>query len=377
MRDDATRHSTMRPTDAGIDWRLGVACVVGLSLMFATQNWVNDPSTTSFAMLLARQLVQWIIWLALTPVVFDIGRRMRRRGALRTSSLVLFLAAGIVVATAHAVLVVVARAILGIGPNDELEIVITMAISNLLVANLVRFWVISAIYHAIAYHHEVREREGNAARLATSLAEARLETLEGRLQPHFLFNALTALGLLIRDDPRRAEAMVEHLTALLRGALDADSAHEVTLQRELDLLSHYIAIQQSRFNELLEVVIESEPDALSAYMPHCILLPLVENAIRHGISPRATRGKVWIRGVRRGDSLHLHVQDDGVGIGRAPVATGSRGIGIGSTRARLTQLYGSAANFTIGQAQPTGTLVTIELPFRTQGDGKGPSNSVT
>jgi sensor histidine kinase YesM len=366
MRDDATRHSTTRHSDARIDWRIGVACAVGLSLMFAAQNWVNDASTTSFGVQLTRQLIQWFLWLALAPIIFDFGRLMRRRGALRTSSIVLFLLAGMVVSAIHGALGAVVRSMLGIARSGDIVTAITISVTGYFAANFVRFSLISAIYHAIAYHHDVREREVRAARLAASLAEARLETLEGRLQPHFLFNALHAITVLIRDDPRAAEAMVGHLGELLRAALDTGSAREVTLQRELDVLAHYVAIQQTRFQDRLEVKIESDADALGAYMPHCILLPIVENAIRHGIAPREAPGKVLIRGRRDGDALHLDVLDDGVGIGRAPTATGSRGIGIGSTRARLTQLYGSAARFHIGQVLPTGTLVTIELPFHTE-----------
>jgi LytS/YehU family sensor histidine kinase len=366
MRDDAKRHSTTRHTDARLDWRIGVACVLGLSLVFAAQTYVNDPTTTSFGVLFTRQLITWLLWLAFTPIIFDIGRLMRRRGVLRPSSLALFVVAGLVASAVHATTSVVVQTTLDITQSEDLGAAITMSISRYLATNLVRFACISAIYHAVAYHREVREREGNAARLAANLAEARLETLEGRLQPHFLFNTLSALKALIREDPRVAEDMVQHLSELLHATLDTSTAHEVTLQHELDVLSHYVAIQRSRFHERLEVVIESEPDALAAYIPHCMLLPLVENAIRHGIAPRETSGKVWIRGIRQGDALHLHVQDDGVGIGRAPAATGSRGIGIGSTRARLMQLYGSAGRFHIGQALPTGTLVTIELPFRTE-----------
>jgi len=371
MRDDATRHSTTRKPDAGIDWRIGVACALGLSLVFAAQSYVNDPTTTPFGVLVARQLITWLLWLAFVPLIFDVGRLMRRRGVLRPSSLAIFVVAGFVASAVHSTTSVVVQATLDISQGGDLGTAITMSISRYLATNLVRFASISAIYHAIAYHREVREREGNAARLAASLAEARLETLEGRLQPHFLFNTLGALKTLIGEDPRAAEDMVQHLSELLRATLDAGTAHEVTLQHELDVLAHYVAIQRSRFHERLEVMIESEPDALAAYIPHCMLLPIVENAIRHGIAPRDASGKVWIRGSRQGDALHLHVQDDGVGIGRAPAATGSRGIGIGSTRARLTQLYGSAGRFHIGQALPTGTLVTIELPFRTEARAPG------
>ncbi|MDB4889322.1 MAG: hypothetical protein JWL61_1177 [Gemmatimonadetes bacterium] len=366
MRDEATRHSTTRYTDARIDWRIGVACALGLSLIFAAQNWVNDPSTTSIGVLFARQLVTWLLWLAFAPMIFDVGRLMRRRGVMRWSSLAIFVAASVVASVVHATVSVIVQSLLGIAQPGELGTAIAMTISRYLAANLVRFASISAIYHAFAYHGEVREREGSAAALAANLAQARLETLEGRLQPHFLFNTLSTLKALISQDPRAAESMVGHLTELLRATLDTGTAEEVTLQQELDVLSHYVAIQQTRFPDGLEVMIESEPDALEAYMPHCMLLPLVENAIRHGIAPREASGKVWIRGSRQGDALHLHVQDDGVGIGRAPMATNSRGIGIGNTRARLTQLYGSAGRFHIGQALPTGTLVTIELPFRTR-----------
>jgi LytS/YehU family sensor histidine kinase len=365
MRDDARRHSKTRDTDARIDWRLGVAVALGLSVVFAAQNWLNDASTTSFGVLFARQLIQWLLWLAFVPIVFDIGGRLRRRGALRTSSIIFFIAASVVVATINAALVAVLRSMLDLAPAGDLGTAIKLAITSLVGANLVRFWALSAIFHAITYHKEVRERETNAAKLAANLAQERLETLEGRLQPQFLFNALSALTALIHTDPPAAEDMVGHLSELLRAALDVSGAREVTLARELELLEHYVAIQRARFQERLEVVIESEPEALAAYMPHCMLLPIVENAIRHGIGPRETHGKVSIRGTRRGDVLHLDVRDDGVGIGRAPAATNGRGVGIGSTRARLTQLYGNQASFTIGQVVPTGTLVTIELPFHT------------
>ncbi len=365
MTDEAVRNDSKGIVNSIVDWRVGLGVVLALSILFAAQTWVDDPSTTSFGILFARQLIQWLLWLALVPVVFDIGRLMRRRGALRTSSIVLLVSASLVVATFHAVLVAVVHEFLAPGPSANLRTAIGISLSSHLGANLVRFSAISAIYHAIAYHHEVRDREMNAARHASNLAQARLETLEGRLQPQFLFSALDALTTLIRTDASAAEELVGHLSELLRVALDASSAREATLERELAVLEHYVAIQRTLFKERLEVVVESEPDALTAYMPHCILLPLVENAIRHGIASRETPGKVWIRSSRHGDVLHLHVQDDGVGIGRAPAETNGRGIGIGSTRARLNQLYGGSASFTIGQVLPTGTLVTIELPFRT------------
>jgi LytS/YehU family sensor histidine kinase len=195
-----------------------------------------------------------------------------------------------------------------------------------------------------------------------SLARARLESLEGRLQPHFLFNTLNAITALIRHDPPAAEAMVGHLSELLRAALDASPGREVMLEREIELLSHFIAIQRARFEERLTVSVEMEAAARTAYVPHLILLPIVENAIRHGIAPREAPGSVWIKGSRQGDTLRLLVQDDGVGRG-APSSNGGHGLGIRSTRTRLAALYGGAAQLRIDDTLPTGTLVTIEVPF--------------
>ncbi|MEP6729290.1 MAG: histidine kinase [bacterium] len=365
MRDDATRDAAPY-VDAKIDWRIGIAFVVGLSAVFAAQGRISSTSATPFGTLFERQLVIWALWLALAPVSFDVGRLMRRRGVLRASSIAIFIASGLLISVLHAALAAIVRSILGLAPSEHLTQAVMMSIAGSLSVNFVRFWFISALYHVMAYHREVREREVNAAKLAASLAQARLESLEGRLQPHFLFNTLNAITTLIRPDPAAAEAMTGHLRDLLRAALDVDNSREVTLQREIDMLSHYLAIQRARFEERLNVMLEVEPEVLPAYMPHLILLPIVDNAIRHGIASRQTPGSVWIRGRRKGDMLQLDVQDDGVGIGRAPAAKDGHGIGISSTRTRLRQLYGDAARFHIGQGRPDGTIVTIELPFHTE-----------
>jgi LytS/YehU family sensor histidine kinase len=142
----------------------------------------------------------------------------------------------------------------------------------------------------------------------------------------------------------------------------------VTLARELELLERYVAIQQARFSDRLRVSVRAAPDTLAASVPHMLLQPLVENAIRHGIAPREAPGAVTVEATRRGDRLRLVVRDDGVGFGRAPEGAGGRGVGLGlaGTRARLAHLYGDRCALEIADAAPTGTVVTVEIPFRTE-----------
>jgi LytS/YehU family sensor histidine kinase len=232
-------------------------------------------------------------------------------------------------------------------------------------SDVLRYWLIAAVYHALAYHHEVRRRDVSEARMARTLAEARLENLEAKLQPHFLFNALNAIAALIRKDPPAAAAMVGQLSELLRAALSAEAGREVTLAGELRLLDQYVAIQRTRFPDRLSFSVHAAPETLAAFVPQMILQPLVENSVRHGIGARETAGTVNVAAARHGAMLRLTVHDDGVGFGNAPSSLRGSGIGLRSTRARLTHHYGADFAFDIRAAEPRGTIVTIDVPFHT------------
>jgi two-component sensor histidine kinase len=210
---------------------------------------------------------------------------------------------------------------------------------------------------AVSFSRATQEREQLEARLA----RAQLQSLRLQLHPHFLFNTLNTINALIGTDRHAAERVVSGLSELLRMSLSSASEQEVPLSRELELLDHYIAIQQIRFQDRLAVTFRIDPDARHALVPNLMLQPLVENAIRHGIAPRAAPGHVEVSAVRRGDRLELRVADDGVG--EDPRADHRDGVGLGNTRARLLSLYGADHVFEAGGRTMGGFAVRIDIPF--------------
>jgi LytS/YehU family sensor histidine kinase len=195
------------------------------------------------------------------------------------------------------------------------------------------------------------------------VAQARLGALKAQLQPHFLFNTLNAIVVLVRQQKgQQAEETLARFSDLLRAVLADMDAQEVTLGRELEYLKLYLSIEQLRFSDRLRVDIEVDPELLDAAVPHMGLQPIVENAIRHGIGPRATPGVILIRAERLGDALHVTVRDDGPGF-RASSAGHGMGLGLANTRARLKQLYGTAAELRTENGSAGGAQVTMVVPF--------------
>jgi two-component system, LytTR family, sensor kinase len=221
--------------------------------------------------------------------------------------------------------------------------------------NLFLFWLVVGVGHAIVNARRVQERD-------EQLARAELQHLKSQLHPHFLFNALNTVSSLIRTDPETATQMVAQLSTLLRHALQRASTQEVSLKEELTILAAYVEIEQLRFEDRLAVVWKVAPDAMGAQVPHLLLQPLVENAIRHGIAPRSAPGTVEIAVYRQNGTLHLSVADDGVARTAPPVRSG--GVGLANTRDRLRQLYGAAHTLTVDAVAPHGLRVDIAFPFR-------------
>ena len=219
------------------------------------------------------------------------------------------------------------------------------------------------VEHAIRYFVEARDRELQMARLKEQLTGARFAALQAQVNPHFLFNTLNTIAVLVRDNDRQtAVQIVEQLSEVLRSTLSRHRANEVTLGEELDLIRHYVAIEQVRFSDRLRPEFRIDESLLSAAVPSFALQQLVENALRHGIARRTEAGHLIITARRDGDILELFVEDDGAGM--APGAAETKGHGLENTRQRLQTLYGEHASLVILPSQPQGTLAMIRIPFR-------------
>jgi two-component system LytT family sensor kinase len=206
------------------------------------------------------------------------------------------------------------------------------------------------------------------ARLQAELTRAQLQTMKAQLQPHFLFNTLNTISVLITENPAKANRMILLLSDLLRQTLETSQADEVTLKRELELLRAYVEIQRMRFRRRLSVSYDVNADILEAKIPHFALQPIVENAIRHGIAKQRTGGRIDIRAHRVGGRLVLQVQDNGPGLSVESLRErNGNGIGLANTRKRLSCIYGSSSSIKIESGKPNGTVATIVIPFRESG----------
>ena len=229
------------------------------------------------------------------------------------------------------------------------------------------YFSIVGVEHAIRHVEATRERDFRLAQLEERLTRARLAALQSQMNPHFLFNALNTIAVRARagDGPGTAR-IVEQLGEILRRTLGRDQAYEVTLAEELELVQHYLAIEEARFADRLRVTFDVDDAALGAAVPTFVVQHLAENAVRHGIARRPEAGRVAIAAHRVGDALEVRVTDDGPGIvpDAGPRDERGGGGGIPNTRERLRSLYGAGATLVVGGGGAHGTTATLRLPYR-------------
>jgi len=241
---------------------------------------------------------------------------------------------------------------------------VSSLLTNLSLCVFLYFAVLGCVY-AFSYYREVREREAQQARLAAQLAEARLSALRVQLNPHFLFNSLNAITVLVRDqNTQDASRMLELLSGVLRQVLQSHKRQEVTLDEELQFIEKYLAIEQVRFSDRLEINWSIDPALRETLVPEFILQPLVENSVRHGVGRLSEKGLIEIRAAAADGDVVLSVRDNGPGY----VATPEGGVGLANTRARLETLFGEAAELNVSSVNGPGTLATVRFPMRRQVD---------
>lgn len=299
--------------------------------------------------------MDWLLYAVLTPMVFRLSRRFPLARPRLARSILLHVAGALGMCVAWASLGTLLRLAIFPMPADASSHKIWIGYLSWIFTTLPFgvgvYFALVGIEHSFFYFAEARQRETQAARLAAQLSEARLGALRMQLNPHFLFNSLNAITVLVRDRNTDAAArMLELLSDVLRWVLRSDAAHETALATEVEFLERYLAIEQVRFSDRLRPQFEIDPAVSNAAVPSFLLQPLVENALRHGIARRADAGIVQVRARREGSELVLTVRDDGPGLPAAADPDAPAGVGIANTRARLAALYGEHATLDVANA---------------------------
>lgn len=333
-------------------------------LVFALKGLVHDAlhgHTWAIGDYLRWSMIQWYTWAALCPLVFRIGARHPLQMPLRLTSLGTHLLAS---AWVTLIAVVVGALVSSFFEPGSFGDQFWQFAGKQVDTGMLTYWALLAIQQAMHFQAEKTRREVEAGRLATELAQSRLQVLKTQLQPHFLFNTLHAAVTLLDDDKAAAEDMLLKLSDLLRAFLEEEDGQEITLRRELELLELYLGIQRMRFKDRLTTRIYVAPEALDAAVPGLLLQPLVENAITHGIGRRVGGDCIEIDGRIDDDNLYLEVRNRNSKLDEGAGAPSGHGIGLSNTRLRLKALHGDSARFRIDALWPEGVACRIRLPFR-------------
>jgi two-component system, LytTR family, sensor kinase len=320
---------------------------------------------------LAWELAYWPVWVAIAPLIFRLARRFPIERTNWPRNLLINIVAGFSLTIAQRAIYLFVAWLLYIAADNSIE-TIAYLYKRLFFFNLptgfMSFGIILLVSHVINYYQRLRGEELKASRLKAELAEAQLQATQAQLQalkmqlhPHFLFNTLNSISALLDEDAEAADEMLARLGDFLRLTLENSGAQTVALQEELEFLRRYLEIEQVRYQDRLTVEMNIEPQTLQAEVPNMILQPIIENAIRHGISQRVSRGRIEVCASQVGERLRLAVKDNGPGVIVSEDA--KAGLGLANTRERLKQSYGTSHTFEIKVAPEGGTIVALTIPF--------------
>jgi two-component system LytT family sensor kinase len=308
----------------------------------------------------------YYIWACIAPLVLWLGKRFRFERGSRTLSFFVHLPTSVLLSTVQ---LLIAEIIVQSFSPDRLQLYEAFkAIERTFVVyfhiNLLTYWAILGIGYGREYYKKFREREVRAAQLRTQLTQAQLQSLKMQLHPHFLFNTFNTISSLMHKSVDDADRVLALLGDLLRYSLHNVGVQEVTLREEIDFLQRYLEIEQTRFGDRLRIRINVEPEVLDCKVPNLILQPLVENAIRYAVGPRASGGSIEISARQVIGSLKISVVDDGPGLPEGYNLPAHEGVGLRNSRERLDQLYGENHRFILSNKSPKGLEVAIVIPIR-------------
>lgn len=338
-------------------------CWTFLALLFSPQTYLlnlRSPTPLNWWQAIATNSVLFYLWALLTPLILWIGRRFLIEAPHFFRNLAIHFALSFLTAVVHLIVMGQVNYLLlnqilqqYVRPAPMVALAVGLGATNVMI-----YWGIVGVSQAVAYFRRTKERE-------ISLAQAQLQAIQTQLHPHFLFNTLNAISELVHEDADRAEQTIMQLSDLLRISLQSNATQEVSLKEELDFLRQYIEIQQTLLQERLQVKWTIAPETLDAQIPNLLLQPIIENAIRHGIAPKATGGTIEITAARTRDRLLISVEDDGVGL-RSPAHPNIiEGIGLRSVRTRLRHFHRDNHQFSLKESSTgAGLCVELVIPYR-------------
>ena len=358
------------PPRYGVHWSLVFLAATVLGVVSSALAWqvtiALGMPTTHWRTLVVLNCTYWYLWAAFSPAIIWLSQHFRfeRQGLLR--AVLVHLPAVLFFSLGHIALMGGVQWWLATAEGrafDWWNEVQRSALQNF-DWEMMTYWTVVGLSHAVLYYRESRDRALRASQLETRLVEAQLKTLQQQLHPHFLFNTLHAISALMHRDVEAADRTLMRLSDLLRLTLETLGQQEITLKAELEFLSKYLQIEQTRFADRLKVRFDVQPETLDTLVPNLILQPLVENAIKHGVARKAGPGHVDISARREGDKLLMQVRDDGVGLSEDALTALQKGIGVSTTRARLQHLFGADFRFEFHRL-PTGLAVIVAIPWKT------------
>ncbi|MEO6392567.1 MAG: histidine kinase [Pyrinomonadaceae bacterium] len=347
--------------------------VVGLAftgIFYLISRGASGERSESFLSILRSSLLMAYLWGSLSPLLYLFARKFtidpRRLNCLHIAANLGF---GILITVIH----------------SSIYAAVNRWLEPRFYASIPSFWmfvrrglVLQSVYsllsfyfptffsiQALLFFRNYQAEEAKNAELQAQLSRAQLSALKMQLHPHFLFNSLHSISSLILLDPKRANTMVSLLGDFLRQTLEHSDDQMVTLAAELEFLRCYLEIEQTRFEDRLSVDFDIDPHALDAEVPHLIAQPIVENAIKHGISPYSGPGYIEIAARRNGPTLVLRIKNSGPERDPSDRLAEKKGpsFGLANVAARLESIYGPAANLKVAELSGGGFQVELTMPI--------------
>ena len=346
------------------------AVAVVLALSIATQTYLSMLGHGhSFLRILIWQLATWAFWSGAAPFVLRRGACVVADRTRQSASWLALAWLGLWLMALHSV--VAAEFTIWIQPfvpvaSYGFADAWIAQLPARFVTDLLTFGLLVVLGGALWMSRRARELEVRESRLETELARAQIHALRLEIEPHFLFNTLNAITALVRlQDTRRAVDMLVDLGDFMRSNLERPPEQFAVLETEVAWVRRYVSLQQMRFGDRLDVQYDIDATCLDERVPSLLLLPLVENAFRHGLGRQARAGRLTVSAGRRGDRLRIAIADDGVGVPANFDVASRSGTGLRNVRTRLEHLYGEKASFAIERGPAQGTVVTVHLPVWT------------